>query len=375
MQPYDVGLDVHSQQSVFGVAEGAGTVGAEGEVPTTPAGLKEWRARYALSPGTPVALETGTTAFFVARQLSAVGMAPVVIDAHEVRLKAHRPTQKSDRRDARELCEGVRRDIDRVIVHVPSAAVARGRDTLSRHRHFVRVQTAEINAAKRLLRSAGRGRASRDLRSERGWATVVQVVEPSGELRAYREPHRAVWRCAGEQIQAFAEWLAAHQRPFVADLQRLQATPRRRADRGRDGGGRLRRCPARSRCEARGQLRRRDPGDRSIGVAGCAWADHQTGAAERRAMRCEAAHHAARPPHPLHHYFAPPCATHGDQRAVVAGAHRLCRIMFAMLRHGRDFDVSRVGIEVGPFEHTSVTLYRLKPSPRRSGLRPVEQRA
>ena len=95
------------------------------------------------------------------------------------------------------------------------------------------------------------------------------------------------------------------------------------------------------------------------------------GSAELRAMLCEAAHHAARPQHPLHPYFAQQCAKHGYNRAVVAVAHRLCRIIFAMLHHGRDFDVSKLGIEIGPFEHTSVKLYRLKLVPRRPGLRPV----
>lgn len=375
MHQHYVGLDVHSKQSVFVVADGAGTVVAEGEIPTTPAGLKEWRDRYALSPGTPVALETGTTAFFVARQLSALGMAPVVVDAHEVRLKAHRPTQKSDRRDARELCEGLRRGIYRVIVHVPSAAVARVRDTLSRRRHFVRVQTAEINAAKRLLRSAGLGRASRDLRSERGWASVLQVVAPYGDLRLYIEQHRAVWRCAGEQIQALEELLAAHQHPFVADLQRLQTIP---------GVGPI---VATTVVAVFADVQRFPDAKHAASYAGLTPSTYQSGSrdvhgritkrgsAELRAMLCEAAHHAARPQHPLHPYFAQQCAKHGYKRAVVAVAHRLCRIMFAMLRRGRDFDVSKLGIEVGPFEHTSVKLYRLKPSPRRSALRPVEQRA
>lgn len=324
MHQYYVGLDVHSKQSTFVVADGAGTVVAEGEVPTTPAGLKEWGERQALAAGTPVALETGTTAFFVARQLSALGLAPVVVDAHEVRLKAHRPTQKSDRRDAREICEGLRRGIYRVIVHVPRAEVAYLRDTLSRRRHFVRVQTAEINAAKRRLRSAGLGRASRDLRSERGWASVLQVVDPYGDLRANIAQHPAVWRCAGEQIQALEALLAAHQRPFVSDLQRLETLP---------GVGPI-----------------------VAATVVAVFAD---------AQRFPDAKHAAS-------YAG---AKHGYKRAVVAVAHRLCRIMFAMLRHGRDFDVRKLGIEIGPFEHTTVKLYRLKPAPRRTALRPVPQRA
>jgi transposase len=108
---YYVGLDVHSKQSSFVIQDGNGTVVAQGEIPTTPAGFQRLTGEQHLSPGTLVALETGTVAFFVARELTALGLVPRVIDAHEVRLKAYRPRQKSDRRDAHELCEGLRRGI------------------------------------------------------------------------------------------------------------------------------------------------------------------------------------------------------------------------------------------------------------------------
>jgi hypothetical protein len=88
MEQYYVGLDVHSRQSTFVIEDGAGQVVARGEVPTTPAALAQLRADHHLPPDTPVALESGTVAFFVARQLAALGLAPQVIDAHEVRLKA-----------------------------------------------------------------------------------------------------------------------------------------------------------------------------------------------------------------------------------------------------------------------------------------------
>jgi transposase len=78
---------------------------------------------------------------FVTRELTRVGLGPIVVDAHEVRLKAHRPTQKSDRRDALELCEGIRRGIYRTIVHVPPLEMSRLRETPSRRRHFVRSRT------------------------------------------------------------------------------------------------------------------------------------------------------------------------------------------------------------------------------------------
>jgi transposase len=63
-----------------------------------------------------VAFETGTVAFFVARELTGLGCTPIVVDAREVRLKAQRPTQKSDRRDAFELYDGLRHGLYRAIV-------------------------------------------------------------------------------------------------------------------------------------------------------------------------------------------------------------------------------------------------------------------
>jgi len=115
------------------VIQGAdGTVVGQGEIPTPAAGFQQLIGTQALPPGTPVALETGTVAFLVARELTVLGLVPRVIDAHEVWLKAYRPRQKSDRRDAHELCEGLRRGLYRTLVHVPPLPVARLRETLSR---------------------------------------------------------------------------------------------------------------------------------------------------------------------------------------------------------------------------------------------------
>jgi transposase len=117
-----VGLDVHSKQSVFVIEDENGKVVARGEVPTSREGMERLRTEHALPAGTAVGLETGTVSFFVARELSRVGLRPIVVDAHEVRLKAHRPTQKSDRRDALELCEG---DSPRDLPHDRTRAAAR----------------------------------------------------------------------------------------------------------------------------------------------------------------------------------------------------------------------------------------------------------
>jgi len=63
----DVGLDVHSETSVFVIRDGGGQVMAQGELPTTPfrAGMRRSDCR----PVRRIALETGTMAFYVAREL------------------------------------------------------------------------------------------------------------------------------------------------------------------------------------------------------------------------------------------------------------------------------------------------------------------
>jgi transposase len=354
-----VGLDVHSKQSVFVIQDAAGTCVAEGDVPTTPAGLRSLRDRHRLPAATPVALETGTVAFFVARQLAALGLRPVVVDAHEVRIKAHRPTQKSDRRDARALCDGLRGGIYQSIVHVPPHDIAVLRDTLWRRRHFVRVQAAEICAVKSLLRAAGQGQLSRYLRNERGWSTLLATLE-AGALRSYIEHHHALWRCADEQRRALEASLNAQAVHFAGPLRQLQTIP---------GVGPI---VAATALAVLSDVTRFPDAKHAASYVGVIPSMRQTGthnppgrltrrgSAELRALLCEAAHQARRASHPLNPYFAQLCARRGYRMAVMAVAHRLARIIYAMLRRGSDFDVAKLGVEAGRFEHTTVRAYRLR---------------
>ncbi len=359
MEAY-AGVDVHSKRSVFVIQDEAGKVTARGEVPTTPEGLATLRTAHRLAPGTRVALETGTVAFYVARQLQALELAPVVIDAHEVRLKAQRPTQKSDRRDAFELCDGLRRGIYRSLVHVPPLAISQLRETLSRRRHFVRMQTAQVNAVKRLLRSVGAGHLSRSLGTDTGWTRLFAALPTDPLLRVYVQHHHTLWRSARAQVIQLERLLATQQQPLTAEVARLETVP---------GVGPI---IALTTLAAFSDVRRFPDAKHAASYAGLVPTTYQSGdrdrhgritkrgSAELRTMLCEAAHQIRRSTHPLHPYFATLCAQHGYQRAIVALAHRLCRILFAMLRDGTDFDVRKLGIEEGPFRRTVTRRYRLK---------------
>jgi len=300
-------------------------------------------------------------AFFAARKLAEVGLTPIVVDAHEVRIKAHRPTQKSDRRDALELCEGIRRNSYRSIVHVPPVEVSRLRDTLSRRRHFVRIRSAEVNAVKRLLRSEGLGEFARHLGTEAGWNKLEKSLkEHSPMLGAYIAQHRVVWRSAGEQIEALEKLLDSQKPPFSEEVERLQTIP---------GVGPI---VALTAVAVLSDVRRFATSKRVASYVGVVPSTHQSadrevhgritkkGSAELRAMLCEAAHHASRRTHPLNPYFRKLCAKHGYKMATIAVAHRLCRIIYAMMKNRTNFDERKLGVERGPFQRTAEHLYRLK---------------
>lgn len=357
-----VGLDAHSKSCVYVIQDENGARVGEGRVPTSLDGLMAMCTRHELPAGTRVALESGTMAFFVARRLMTLGLDPLVVNASEVRSKALRPNQKSDRRDALELCEGLRRGIYRSVVHVPPESIERLRETLGRRRHFVRIKTMQVNAVKRLLRTAGLPALGRTLITDRGWEKLMRAVSFDASLHEFCSAHRALWQCAHAQVHGLEESLREQQRPFETQVNRLQTVP---------GVGPI---VALTVVAAFSDVRRFPSAKHVASYAGLVASTFDSGervqhghitrrgSGELRSMLCEAAHHARRPSHPLQPYFSSLCVRRGYKMAVVAVAHRLCRILYAMLRHGRDFDVNRLRVEQGRFERTSTHHYRLKSS-------------
>ena len=267
---------------------------------------------------------------------------------------------KSDRRDALELCEGLRRGTYRSVVHVPPESIERLRKTLGRRRYFVRLKTMQVNAVKRLLRAAGLQVLGRSLRTNAAWNKLLAAVAVDPSLHAFFTAHRVVWRCAHEQVGVLEDSLHTQQEPLQRDLDRLQTVP---------GVGPI---VALTVLAVFSDVQRFPTAKHAASYAGLVASTFDSGervrhgrmtrrgSNELRAMLCEAAHHAGHPDHPLNPYFAILCARRGYKMAVVAVAHRLCRILYAMLRHGTDFDLNKLAIEQGHFEHTSVRRYRRK---------------
>jgi transposase len=172
--------------------------------------------------------------------------------------------------------------------------------------------------------------------------------------------HREVWRCAHQQVTALEDSLRQQQRPFQREVDRLQTVP---------GVGLI---VALTVLAVFSDVRRFPRAKHAASYAGLVPSTFDSGerirhghitrrgSSELRSMLCEAAHHAWRRTNPLYPFFASLCVRRGYKLAVVALAHRLCRIMYSMLRRGTDFDLSKLAIEQGHFERTTVHHYRRK---------------
>jgi transposase len=203
---------------------------------------------------------------------------------------------------------------------------------------------------------------SRRLGTDTGWDRLLGAVAIDPSLHAFCIAHRAVWRCAQEQIATLERSLEAQQEPLRGDLDRLQTVP---------GVGPI---VALTVLATFSDVRRFPSAKHAASYAGLVASTYDSGeriqhgritrrgSTELRAMLCEAAHHARRPRHPLSPYFTSLCVRRGYKMAVVAVAHRLCRILYAMLRDGTTFDLSKLAVEHGCFEHTTVRHYRRRSS-------------
>lgn len=282
-------------------------------------------------------------------------------------MKAHRPRQKSDTRDAVELCEGLRRGIYRAIVHVPPAEIEHLRNTLSRRRHFVRLGTAQINAAKKMLRSAGLSELSRQhLGTLRAWQRLLGALAPHPQVRSYVELHHRAWQNALEQKAACEQSLEEQHAHFREDLERLKTVP---------GVGDI---VALTAIAVFSDATRFPSAKHASSYAGLVPQTYQsgevnrqghitrTGSPELRAMLVQAAHTARRQSSPLNPFLRNLTLRVGTRRAVTAVAHRLCRVLYAMLRDKTGFDASKLKAHEPRTTAQPARIYRLKPQAAKS---------
>jgi len=359
-----IGMDVHSKVTVFFVQDEEGKQIAQGKVRTTEEELrmaKEWiEGKVGRGVEIKVGLESGNMARYVVMILRRMGWEAIVIDAREVRAKASRINQKSDMRDAREICDGIRRGIYSSLVHIPGENIERLRGAISRRKHFVKMMTTQVNAVKRLLRVWGLGHIYRKLVTNTAWKNLLKKVDDKGDLFEYIKMHYEMWCIAKKNVECIEKMLVEIEKPFEEESRRLQTIP---------GIGWITALTA---VAVLSDVSRFPSVKHSASYIGIVPQTYQSGDCDRhghitrrgnsylRSLLVESAHHASSSKHPLNPYIRVISAKRGYKVAVTAVAHRLIRIMVAMLKHKKDFDVGMLNVEKGTYTTTKTLYYKIK---------------
>jgi transposase len=92
----------------------------------------------------------------------------------------------------------------------------------------------------------------------------------------------------------------------------------------------------------------------------------RTGSPELRTMLVQAAHTARRQSSPLNPFLRNLTLRVGTRRAVTAVAHRLCRVLYAMLRDKTSFDATKLKAHEPRTPSEGARIYRLKPQGAKS---------
>ncbi len=355
-----IGLDVHRKKTVYVIQSADGDVMAEGKTPTHREGIEQMVLKHELEPGTQVCLESGVQAGMVCDVLEALELVPVVVDAAEVRKKARRRGQKTDRRDAFEICDGLRRAIWTSIVYMPPPPIRKLRRILSRRRHFVRLGTQQINAAKFLLRAEGiLTEESISLTTQTAWSKLMARSETEA-LSSHLNLHAQAWALAVTHTRLLEDELLVALDPFAEIMGWLTSMP---------GIGLV---TAASFIAVIGDPRRFADSNHLVSYLGLAPSMYDTGDTQRhghitkagpshmRALLCEIAQQASRPRHPLHPYFVRVAAKSGYKKAAIAIAQRLARIMYRMWLNREHFDVSKLNIERDGKIKTKISHWKIR---------------
>ena len=145
-----LGIDIQKKQSHFHIQDEKGKKIVGGTVLTRPDCFAALARKYDDGEGLRVALETGNLTFPVARALAKAGADVFVVDPYQNALIA-RSTKKTDRLDAKQLCQQRRLGMlppDRV--YVPSVQAEDLRRLMSARARLIKERTALSNRAVRL---------------------------------------------------------------------------------------------------------------------------------------------------------------------------------------------------------------------------------
>jgi len=337
------GIDIGGLSSYVYVSDAFGKRKWCGAIQTTRGMLEGTLKRY-LRSGLKVAIEAGNQTAWVYAVLVAMGAEVTVVNPHKVKLIAM-SRKKTDKVDARILCELLRVDGLPEPVHMPSAPMRELRGLLAARRQLVQTRTKLQNVVRGMLRQEGTQLARGVLSTFKGWKQLLERGFDHDHLgvimATYYESFVALTRSIRSLDKELAAWEKADQR-----VARLETMPK------------VGRLAALTLVSAVDDVERFGSSRKLVGYSGLAPTVRQSGERtaygpisrqgrrELRAVWVQVAHLVAidqsKATAPLRSWFHRVARRRGRKTAVVALARRLLVIAYQLLKHDTEYDVSRL---------------------------------
>lgn len=337
------GMDIASKSSYLYVTTKSGQKVASGEVETTQKAFESRLQRY-VRDGLAIAIEAGNQTAWIYDVLVAMGAKVTVVNPTKVKLIAE-SRRKTDKIDAKTLCELLRIDALPHPVHMPGKQARALRGLLVARRQLISARTKLCNVVRGMVRQEGTLLPARALSTLTGWKNLFG--------NGFQQPHLAV--IAAAYFDTFKALTAS-----IRDIDRELAE----CERADTRAARLQTIPKAGRIAALTFLAavddpKRFPSARKlVGYSGLAptvrssgerteyGSISREGRRELRAVWVQIAHLVAidnsRATQPLRTWFKRVARRRGKKTATVALARRLLVIAYHLLRDGTVYDATRL---------------------------------
>lgn len=337
------GIDLACVSSYVYVTNGQGRKLMGGAVATEKAALERRLKRF-VPGGLSIAIEAGNQTAWVYEVLVAMGAKVTVVNPAKVKLIAE-SRRKTDKIDAKILCELLRLDALPHPVHMPGRETRALRGLLAARRQLVSARTKLCNVVRGMLRQEGIRLPARALSSFVGWRRLLEGGFEHGHLCTVVAAYADSFVSLTDSIHELDEQLAQRERDD-ARAARLQTIPK------------VGRIASLTFLAAVDKVDRFSSSRKVVGYSGLAPTVRSSGERteygpisregrrELRAVWVQIAHLVAidttRATRPLRTWFNRVARKRGRKTAIVALARRLLVIAYHLVREETDYDPARL---------------------------------
>jgi transposase len=337
------GLDLAGLSSYGYVTDAEGRKQWSGPVPTTKEALEE-RMRRWVPGGLTVAIEAGNQTAWVYELLVGLGAKVVVVNPNKVKLIAE-SRKKTDKVDAKILCELLRLGGLPEPVHMPGRETRALRGLLAARRQLITTRTKVCNVVRGLLRQEGVRLPCHALASFVGWRRLLKQGFEHAHLAVIVASYFETFQSLAKSIRALDQELSQKEQQDTR-VTRLKTMPK------------VGRIAALTFVAAVDKVERFATDRKLVSYSGLAptvrssgerteyGAISREGRRELRGVWVQIAHLVAndrsQATQPLRRWYAQVLKRRGKKTATVALARRLLVIAYQLLRHQVDYDVGRL---------------------------------